>query len=302
MGVLGAKLTGYALYCLAALIFFLWLFFPATYLEQWPERYITARFPTLALTLEGLDYHFPGTLACHHLALYDRQSGAALLELNQVNLVLHLSQIFGSIRGSAEYSADLYTGKIYGHLTKDEGVVQADARLEGLAVEYMDGLVLALNRKIEGTASGQMAIRLDAAMEKLLSLTGSLRVDQGRVEVQGVLLRHTPLQFDELQCMVQGKDDRFHIEAGYLRSGTFDADFTGEVQLAQSIGQTGLSLKGTLVPKEQFFAAMNNPSLKKILHDRIQKEPLHFYLSGSASKPHISLDAYALLSDKLTSY
>ena len=221
----GVKLAGYMAYGLLVCVFFLWFLFPSTYVQEWPERYINARFPNIRLILGEVRYRFPFRLSCTRSLILNRSAQTPIVELQEVKGILHVQDIFHPGNISMDYSAELYGGTVQGQVVPVGDALHVTALIERIEVERMNWLSKEVQRKVSGRVQGNMEIHLGLQTGRVRSLTGKLHAVDGSIELKTPVFGLTTITYDTLDCSVQGDGERLAVYPCRLNSELFDVEF-----------------------------------------------------------------------------
>ncbi|WP_028580346.1 type II secretion system protein GspN [Desulfogranum japonicum] len=295
------KYFGYLVYCLLTLIVLLWLLFPATYVKEWPERYINARFPDIQLVLGEIAYTFPSQLACQQAVILDRVKQREIVKLQNLRSNIHILDFFKKGDVSLDYDAELYDGTVQGTGLFTRDSIHIDARSHGVMVEQMDWFRNELHRNIRGSVRADMAIDVGLPAGQVRSLVGNLTVTQGSVELKTPVFGLSNIVYDSLYCAVKGAANRIQMESCLLQADMFDVHFGGEIWPNTTLSRSTLNVKGTVSPKEDFISTLQSPMVQHLFRKKLQHVPLRFFVSGSVTKPHLSMGEYSLLNETLNS-
>ncbi|WP_028583026.1 type II secretion system protein GspN [Desulfogranum mediterraneum] len=294
-------------YTLVVVTLLLWLLFPAAFLRQWTPRYFQAAFPGYSLEMEELALRFPGQLELGGLelaAVRGRNGGRELLVVEQLLLRPLPGESLRARGPVLQLAGRLAGGELEARLQGGEllGQYRLEGHFSALELGGVKLLEQTLGRELRGRLGGVFSLVLNRGSEEeeaLQTMDLELELVDGVVGLKQPIFGHTLLPITSLAARIEGKGRTFQLSQGVVESSLFAAEFRGRLQLQQPLGESLLSIRGTLQPRPEFLKNIEDRQTAEGLRRRLAKGPLSFTISGSLQSPGIVFSGLAELMELL---
>jgi type II secretion system protein N len=285
------RIVGYLLYTVAVVASMLWLQFPAAAVKAKAEAELNRLSPDLEWRIGAVGLALPADIRFSEITVSGKGEKEPLLRMDSITLRPDLAAWQKSRTWSVVYEVRLLGGNVSGKLAPVTTGLDCSGELKGLRLDSpgLKRLLAAYGRTISGTLSGSFTGRHDGRQGLLGAMEASLSIGKGTVSLQEPVLGMKQLAFDTLRCTVKRQGKAMQIEGGKLESRLLEAEFSGDLSLAEPAAASTVRLKGGLNPRPEFLASLGGgPIVANLLKSRLQGgSKFPFTVNGTLNEPGI---------------
>jgi type II secretion system protein N len=282
---------GYALFCIAGVVFFLYYLFPSDVVENYVQVRAEHSNPPLLLSIERIT---PWPL----LGLRSAKTEVSLK--NKPQLILFRAEnislkpgLWSFIKRKPKYSIDInaYGGEIRGDIIfkriNMEGPFYAEIDINRIRVGNHEHMKDFVGRKIDGTLSGK--IYYSGQQNRLISGSGeaTLKLSEGTVELLVPLLSLNAIEFDEAVVELILKSRKIRVTRLELEGPQLKSSITGTISLRKQLAMSSLNLRGTIEPFAAMVKNVSGLGILKNLQQRLRRGVISFTIRGTLNQPKI---------------
>lgn len=276
----GLKRIGYAVYVIAATLFFLYALFPSEALTAYLSHRLSGGRPDVTVSIDRIEPVLPPGLRLEPVRY--SHTGRPLFELSQLSVRPELMSLIG--RGTVyRFEGRAYGGRVAGEagpFDPETGMAQGlEAGLSAIRIEQIPALASLVTQKLAGLLEGRLTISEPGLLEADLSVAGA------RVQLNKPLIGLRAVNFDVIEAVLTFDGNRISLERCTLKGTEMDGEITGSIRLDTRAAAADLDLIGTLRPHHAFLAKIENKLAAGMLRG---KDALGFSLTGPISAPAIS--------------
>lgn len=240
---------GYAVFAVAALIFFLYLRFPGDVLIRYLVSSASAMNPDLALHIDSAQPAVPPGLTFNHVALGFRNLPQSAIQADAITISPgYLSLLSG--RTAVAFSASAYGGALRGqadtnHFLSFQGPVNWKLAAEGLDVGKIGYLKDRLGRPVTGQFKGIMTF--NGQLPSFFSGSGSIEFTliNGRYPLLEPVLGLDRLDFKSVEALIHLKNGILTISRLKFTGEQVSGALSGTITLnATDINRSEINLNG----------------------------------------------------------
>ncbi len=286
------RMLGYLLYAVAALLFMLWLQFPAAAVKAKAEIELNRLAPGLRWQIGRVGLALPADLRFSRITVSDEEKSGQPLRIES----LSLRPDFAAWRKNGSWSA-LWRLRLLGGsgggrlgLNKARSGLDYSGELHDIRLEHpgLKPLLEDFGRTLSGSFSASFSGRQDVRLGLFADLKGEVRIEKGAVSLQEPVLGMEQLAFDQLRGKIKSQGGTLLLEDGKLESKLLAADFSGDLRLTQPAASSPVRLKGGLSPRPEFLASLGGgPMAASLLKSHLQDGRLPFTITGPLNAPGI---------------
>jgi len=286
------RMMGYLLYAVAALLFMLWLQFPAAAVKAKAESELNRLAPGLRWQIGSVGLALPADIRFSRITVSGEGEGGPPLVIEFLSLRPDFAAWKKTGSRSALWRLRLLGGDGSGRLGLNQARSGLDysGELHGIQLDNagLKKFLETFGRTLSGSLSASFSGRQDVRLGLFAELKGEVKVEKGAVSLQEPVLGMEQLTFDRLRGQVKSQGGTLLLEGGKLESKLLEADFSGSVRLAQPAASSSVRLKGGLSPRPEFLAKLGGgPLAASLLKSRLQEDRLPFTITGPLSEPGI---------------
>jgi type II secretion system protein N len=285
---------GYALYCVALTLAFLYYRVPSDAVREYIQATVHRINPNILVTYERMSLSFPFSFRFDQAEIHLQNDPEK--DVFKTKKVIIRPKIWSIIRGRPEYClvCTAYDGNITGCIDfqkDDHGTLYSSSfRLNDIRIDnnypLPFGIKGRLNGVLEGslTYSGRDIYDPDGTGEASLNLlNGSFRLSKPVLEVEAI-------DFKEVLIKMTLKDKKLNISNAELKGDGILGQASGSIILRDSIQKSRLSIKGTFEPTAALFKDSKNPDdAVLLLKKSLKNGKMPFTLQGTVDKPSFRL-------------
>ena len=287
------RMLGYLLYAVVALLFMLWLQFPAAAVKAKAESELNRLVPGLRWQIGSVGLALPADIRFSQITVSGEKESTLSLVIESLSLRPDLTAWRKNDSWSALWQLnDRNLGSGSGRLSLNKARSGFDYSGEFHAVQLehprLKPLLEDFGRTLSGVLSASFSGRQDAHLGLFAELKGEVRIEKGEVSLQKPVLGMERLAFDQLRSEVKSQGGMLLLENGALESKLLKADFSGDLQLTQPAASSPVRLKGGLKPRPEFLASLGSgPMTANLLKNSLHEGRLPFTITGPLSEPGI---------------
>ena len=260
--------------------------------EERFRRYLVAelsrRIPDVRITIGRVRPLLPPGLVCHHVTIYHRQ--AVMVENVGVSVYPNWSSWLGS-SSKTRFELRVGDGVVDGtvRLVKENGIVDygVTAQLEAIAIGEIAALKTIINRPVQGTLSGQVAVRQENQTtegQAQLTLTDGV----AGVNIPGVDVQ--TLEWEALKAELKLKGAKLEIQRGSLSGNQISGQINGTILIRTPWETSRLRLQAAITPKPALMAQLKQSQWGPLLSQMPSpSQGVKVRLRGTVNKPSVSL-------------
>ncbi|MGR0480029.1 MAG: type II secretion system protein GspN [Candidatus Electronema sp. V4] len=286
------RMLGYLLYAVAALLFMLWLQFPAAAVKAKAESELNRLAPGLRWQIGSVGLALPADLRFSQITISGEEKSGQPLIIES----LSLRPDFAAWRKNGSWSAfwrlRLLGGSGDGRLglNKARSGLDYSGELRAVSLEHpgLKPLLEDFGRTLSGSFSASFSGSQDVRLGLFAELKGEVRIEKGAVSLQEPVLGMEQLAFDQLRGKIKSQGGTLLLQDGKLESKLLAADFSGDLRLTQPAASSPVRLKGGLNPRPELLASLGGgPIAASLLKSRLQNGKLPFTITGPLNAPGI---------------
>jgi type II secretion system protein N len=285
---------GYALYCFALILVFLYYRFPSEAVEKYIQATVHRINPNILVKYERMSLSFPFSFRFEQAEIHVRKDPEK--DGFKTKEVIIRPKIWSLIIGRPEYCliCAAYNGNITGCVDfqkDDRGTLYSSSfTLNDIHIDDDSPLPSSIKGRLNGvlegsvTYSGRNIYDPDGTGEASINLSnGSFRLSKSVLEVEAV-------DFTEVLIKMTLKDKKLNISNAELKGDGILGQASGSISLRDSIRKGRLNIKGTFEPTDALFKdSKNSHDTALLLKKSLKNGKMSFTLQGTVDKPSFRL-------------
>lgn len=296
-----ARWLAYLFYTVLVLVVLLWLLLPKDTLLQWVTGNLNSRNMGLEWQIDSLDIGPVAGLTFTGIKAVKRGGEPkAVINIDRVTVKPMLGRMIKEGKRAFSYQATLYNGSIVGTVNCVSGnECVTDGLVKEVELSETGAFLAMFDRNLDGLLSGSFSAKGDPSQPMQLEGVADLVVDQGHIILQQPVLGHTYFDFSMGTVSMRLRGDKVEISQGTLDSDVFLAQFEGEIDLDNQLPDSRVYISGELQPWSGLFTKVGPVQAVTLIRDQLQDGTLPFSISGTAGKPAVGFEEYAVLFESL---
>ena len=287
--------SGYIIYALMMIMFFLYLLFPAQKFKSFSTDLINRSFPGHVTTVDSWHYQFPLTLMVTNLQLQARKQ---VIEADKANIILQQATITPSLSSRGK----TFFIKITAYGGTHQATLEFDRRqntfsLPTIEIKELDLAKLAwlqshARRDISGllTATGSYAGKKGRGLSGGTG-HGKLQLKNGTIKLLYPILSLENIDIENGDTSIEWQEQKLLLTQGQFSGEELEGTFTGQVDLqGPSLADMQLALSGTLMPLPPLLKK-NKQAQTLLIQLQQNQSPLPFQLKGTIGQPIFLFDS-----------
>ena len=289
------KWLWYGIYCFALIIIFLYILFPSEVLKGYMINRAGDVYPDLKVKLNDISLSFPVGIQIEGLGIsLEKDPDVIIYNSDNTNIRPGILSYFA---GSRKYYFQSSTmgGNISGYLKNkvDNGKNGITAKVIFKEI-HLDNRVFihpVINRRVEGTARGEINFKGDLASPVDGDFDVSLELSKGKLKLLNPILQLSEIVFDKATLKAEMKNNIMEISSAELAGNGLKAMASGTVRLNNNFLTSRLDLKGEIEFSSTFFKNMPDvgEAVSALTGGR-EDGKLSFNLRGTIEKPRFNLN------------
>lgn len=273
----------YAVYFLAAVVFFLFFLFPSDAVVDYVALYARKADPLLDVRIERIQPVFPPGIALKEIDVaYDRLAWVAMDGLK-------LTPDYGSLFSNAK--AVRFNGTAYGGKIKGRAIIRrrrggyalgTEAALSGIRLEKIQRLSALAGRRISGALGA--VVQFDPNAQRMAQ--GSVTLDNVTVEMPQPFLNIRQIEVSRVEADLVVEQDRMIIKRCIFKGPQADGNLSGSLAIAAPFNKSRLDIRGTVKPHHSVLAGLQKIGLFSKQLSSENGFPIR--LMGTVEKPRYS--------------
>jgi len=264
------KWMAYILYGILVTALFLYLLFPAGYMEKYVRVHMAEALPGMAVQVGSAALVLPPGMMLRDLAVVEREGASPVFAAEKITVRPSLGSLFrDSISLNARARA--YGGNITARIVLPEGnraggPYEVTANLDALDMGRYSLLNESLGQRIEGELSGDIRYRGVRGTSLEGEGTINLLLLDGSLSLSADLFGFGAVDFERAESSMNIKKRTVTIEKLNITGSQMNGSLSGKVMLRDPLPRSMLSLRGKI----------DIPALNK---------KISVYLGGTLEKP-----------------
>ncbi len=264
------KWTAYILYGVLVTALFLYLLFPAGYVERYVRAHMAGALPGMAVEVGSAVLVLPPGMMLSDLAVAEKEGASPVFEAEKITVRPSMGSLFrNSIVLNARARA--YGGNITARIVLPEGnradgPYEVTANLDALDMGRYSSLNETLGQRIEGTLSGDINYRGVKGTPLEGEGTMNLHLRDGSLSLSADLFGFSAVDFKTVESDMTIKNRTVTIETLAFTGSQINGTLNGKIMLRDPLPRSMLSLRGKI----------NVPALNR---------QISVYLGGTLEKP-----------------
>ncbi|WP_419176033.1 type II secretion system protein GspN [Desulfosediminicola sp.] len=285
----GSRLLFYLIYALLITSALLVVRFPTEKFLRYAEKKVEAALPGSKVKLSTMSYAFPLSVHLGRAQMSGLDNDEDILLLQQVQITPKLDglgfvyHVSGSVLGGS-FATELKIAPA------DKRYSLKTLELTGIDLSRSAPLSRIFRRDIQGVLkfSGEYSNSFDASVGSGTGMAGEgvLRITNGSFALRQSVLTLKTLDFDSLDTVVMMQDGVLTLNEGVLEGKELQANFTGNLVVANTPQSWKLDLAGGMVPNKDFL--QEKPQMVSVvnrLRKQYKKNDLPYTVSGTLANP-----------------
>lgn len=278
----------YTIYIIGAVIFFLYVLFPAETLKQYIAYRLTQGNPSVKVTIDHLRAALPPGVKLYDITVSHRN--AAIVDLDSLKITPSIFSILGSNKRIA-FFGDAYSGQIKGTAEVDEETqpqkIEVDAELSEVQIQRISTLRSFIEHKLSGQLNGAVIFK---NMGRDQTATGNFSITDGRIDFAQPVLNQKFLAFKDIDADLVLKNQELFIKRCSLKGSQMDATISGTISIDNRTGSNRLNVNGTMKPHHVLLASLGkNMPVNLIPRGKAGDKGFSFKIKGSLEAPVFSI-------------
>ncbi len=286
---IGRRWSGYIIYALMMIMFFLYLLFPVQQFKSFSTDLINRLFPGHVTTVDSWRYQFPLTLVVTNLQLQARKQ---VIEADKANIILQQATITPSLRSRGKtffINITAYGGSHQATLEFDrrrQTFSLPTIEIKDLDLAKLSWLQNNARRDISGllTATGSYAGKKGRGLSGGTG-RGKVQLKNGTIKLLYPILSLENIDVKNGDSIIELQDQKLLLTQGQFSGEELEGTFTGQVDLrGPSLADMQLDLSGTLMPLPPLLQK-NKQAQTLLIQLQQNQSTLPFQLKGTIGQP-----------------
>lgn len=280
--------AGYLLYTLVVLICLLWFLFPADTVKDWLEQQLNTQYPNYDWIIDSLRIGFPGSLVMTKIVVVSSVAENTPLNIDRLSLLPDIPLLLQK-KKALKYTLDLLEGSIHGKvvLAADGKQFESMGTFDGLHLQQLEMLQQSLQRTVDGILTGKFSSKGTWDAFQDVDLQGDLILAGGTLQFKAPILGLDTLPYTAIETDFRFHQGQWGFEQGTLQSTWMNGTFSGSMQAGISLAASRLKLTGSLMPRSEMFAGVENKQMAQVVRTYLKDGGLPFTVNGTAGEPGI---------------
>jgi type II secretion system protein N len=284
----------YILYAVLLILGFLYILFPSQDIKNYLEVKVENSSIPVHISMEDVSPSF--AFGFNLLAVEFSLSDAPQETLLRADRLFIRPGLWAYLQGTSKYCFDghLNDGSLEGcvHFNKDDSDTpfSTSVTLKDIRMDGFENLTNLIGRHVEGSLEGSFTY--DGKIESFTEGTGEadFRLLNGRIELQQPVLTFDTIDFNEVWIKLILKKRRIDLTHVELKGPSLYGTLTGTISIRKDFMDSGLNLKGTVDPSEEFFKGSEGvPVTVRLLGQSSGDGPFSFRVRGTLKNPRFDL-------------
>lgn len=282
-------IIAYLLFALLATGLFLYLLFPDQAVKGYMDSRLAAIDPSLTLVAETIRPAMPPGLKMTGVDL--KRESRRLAHFDVARISPDLTTLLKE-KKQAQFQARLAEGTIRGRATLEgigaSGRLQLEADLSDIRLEQLDAVRDISRFTLSGSLGGRLTH--DGSPAPMGVTNGMLTATNLRIALKSALFGITELVLGQTEADFSVGGQILKLKALTFNGPMLEGKITGTIELRQPVEQSRLNLTGTVKPRPELLAQVQETIPEGIVNTRtLATRGLTFRVRGSVDSPDVSM-------------
>lgn len=280
------KITLYLLYSVLAVVFFLYVLFPAESVKGYIEYRTRRAAPEAGVTIGSVAPSFPPGLKLMDTTVSYKENLVA--KLDAVTLKPSLFSLISDTK-KVNATAVLGKGRIKTNATFSEGMpprkIKKKIKISKLPIGELPAIENLTGYTVTGSLNGSVNFSKE---DGKLSFDTELKLSEGAVTLPAAVFSVKEIAFKTIEATVNGTDKKIHLTRAVITGDAVSGSISGEINLRKPFQQSRLNLEGVIKPGKA-AASEELSSALALLNQAAGTGGFAFTLKGSINDPLFNL-------------